>query len=241
MEIVAVNECAGSSWPRRRPSIAARLSSCRSSSSSASSTSCSWRRCASARRRCRSWSTGLKRGDKVVTNGGLLGEIAAVEERVVHLKLADNVKVRVRRSPRSPASRASPEAEATKMNKSLLVRGRAASSASRALSLSAPSIRPRRSSTSASTCRAASTSCSRSRPRTRCAPRPTRTWRSCAARSPTTASPAVATSRLDRHLLRGRPASPAEQGRGARTRRPTTTSTAALGLEPRRAAAWSSR
>jgi preprotein translocase subunit YajC len=37
----------------------------------------------------------LKRGDKVVTNGGLLGEIAAVEDRIVHLKLADNVKVRV--------------------------------------------------------------------------------------------------------------------------------------------------
>ena len=37
----------------------------------------------------------LKRGDKVVTNGGLLGEIAAVEDKVVHLKLADNVRVRV--------------------------------------------------------------------------------------------------------------------------------------------------
>ena len=37
----------------------------------------------------------LKRGDRVVTNGGLLGEIAAVEERIVHLKLADNVKVRI--------------------------------------------------------------------------------------------------------------------------------------------------
>jgi preprotein translocase subunit YajC len=37
----------------------------------------------------------LKRGDKVVTNGGLLGEIAAVEDRIVHLKLADNVKVRI--------------------------------------------------------------------------------------------------------------------------------------------------
>jgi len=37
----------------------------------------------------------LKRGDKVVTNGGLLGEIAAVEDRIVHLKLSDNVKVRV--------------------------------------------------------------------------------------------------------------------------------------------------
>lgn len=40
----------------------------------------------------------LKRGDKVVTNGGLLGEIAAVEERIVHLKLGDNVKVRVVKS-----------------------------------------------------------------------------------------------------------------------------------------------
>ena len=40
----------------------------------------------------------LKRGDRVVTNGGLLGEIAAVEEKVVHLKLGDNVKVRVVKS-----------------------------------------------------------------------------------------------------------------------------------------------
>lgn len=40
----------------------------------------------------------LKRGDRVVTNGGLIGEIAAVEERVVHLRLADNVKVRVLKS-----------------------------------------------------------------------------------------------------------------------------------------------
>ncbi|HLF55701.1 MAG TPA: preprotein translocase subunit YajC [Thermoanaerobaculia bacterium] len=42
--------------------------------------------------------TALKRGDKVVTNGGLLGEIAAVEDKVVHLKLADNVRVRVIKS-----------------------------------------------------------------------------------------------------------------------------------------------
>lgn len=40
----------------------------------------------------------LKRGDRVVTNGGLLGEIAAVEDRLVHLKLSDNVKVRVLKS-----------------------------------------------------------------------------------------------------------------------------------------------
>lgn len=41
---------------------------------------------------------GLKRGDKVVTNGGLIGEIAAVEDRVVHLKLGETVKVRVLKS-----------------------------------------------------------------------------------------------------------------------------------------------
>lgn len=41
---------------------------------------------------------GLKRGDKVVTNGGLIGEIAAVEDRIVHLKLGENVKVRVLKS-----------------------------------------------------------------------------------------------------------------------------------------------
>ncbi len=41
---------------------------------------------------------GLKRGDRVVTNGGLIGEIAAVEDRIVHLKLGENVKVRVLKS-----------------------------------------------------------------------------------------------------------------------------------------------
>jgi preprotein translocase subunit YajC len=40
----------------------------------------------------------LKRGDRVVTNGGLLGEIAAVEDRLVHLKLGENVKVKVLKS-----------------------------------------------------------------------------------------------------------------------------------------------
>ena len=37
----------------------------------------------------------LKKGDKVVTTGGLYGEVAAVHEEVVILKVADNVKVRV--------------------------------------------------------------------------------------------------------------------------------------------------
>ncbi len=40
----------------------------------------------------------LKKGDKVVTNGGLYGEVASVQEDVVVLKLADNIKVRVAKS-----------------------------------------------------------------------------------------------------------------------------------------------
>lgn len=37
----------------------------------------------------------LKRGDKVLTNGGLYGEVVSVDGPVVLLKIADNVKVRV--------------------------------------------------------------------------------------------------------------------------------------------------
>ena len=40
----------------------------------------------------------LKKGDKVVTNGGLYGEVAALQEDTVILKLAENVKVKVARS-----------------------------------------------------------------------------------------------------------------------------------------------
>lgn len=40
----------------------------------------------------------LKRGDKVVTNGGLHGEVAAIDDGVVALKISDNVKVRVTKS-----------------------------------------------------------------------------------------------------------------------------------------------
>jgi preprotein translocase subunit YajC len=37
----------------------------------------------------------LKKGDRVVTNGGLYGEVAAIEPTVILLKIADNVRVRV--------------------------------------------------------------------------------------------------------------------------------------------------
>lgn len=40
----------------------------------------------------------LKKGDKVVTSGGLYGEIAGIEGPVIWLKIADNVRVRVAKS-----------------------------------------------------------------------------------------------------------------------------------------------
>jgi preprotein translocase subunit YajC len=40
----------------------------------------------------------LKKGDRVVTSGGLYGEVAAINGPAVILKIADNVKVRVAKS-----------------------------------------------------------------------------------------------------------------------------------------------
>jgi preprotein translocase subunit YajC len=40
----------------------------------------------------------MTKGDKVVTNGGLYGTVVAVEDKVVVLKVADNVKIRVAKS-----------------------------------------------------------------------------------------------------------------------------------------------
>jgi preprotein translocase subunit YajC len=40
----------------------------------------------------------LKKGDKVLTTGGLYGEVAAVDANVIHLRIADNVKVKVAKS-----------------------------------------------------------------------------------------------------------------------------------------------
>jgi preprotein translocase subunit YajC len=41
---------------------------------------------------------GLKKGDRVVTSGGIYGTIQGVEKDVVFLKVAENVKVRLARS-----------------------------------------------------------------------------------------------------------------------------------------------
>jgi preprotein translocase subunit YajC len=40
----------------------------------------------------------LKKGDRVITNGGLYGEVAAITGPTVVLKIADNVKVRIAKS-----------------------------------------------------------------------------------------------------------------------------------------------
>ncbi|HEX8172102.1 MAG TPA: preprotein translocase subunit YajC [Thermoanaerobaculia bacterium] len=40
----------------------------------------------------------LKKGDRVVTTGGIYGTIQGVEAEVVYLKIADNVKVKLARS-----------------------------------------------------------------------------------------------------------------------------------------------
>ena len=43
-------------------------------------------------------SVGLKKGDRVLTTGGIYGTIQGVEPDAVYLKIAENVKVKVARS-----------------------------------------------------------------------------------------------------------------------------------------------
>jgi len=40
----------------------------------------------------------LKKGDRVLTTGGIYGTVQGVESDVIHLRIAENVKVRVARS-----------------------------------------------------------------------------------------------------------------------------------------------
>ena len=40
----------------------------------------------------------LKKGDRVVTSGGIHGTVAQVEDQIVWLKIADTVKIKVNRS-----------------------------------------------------------------------------------------------------------------------------------------------
>ncbi len=42
--------------------------------------------------------TELKKGDRVITNGGIYGEVAALEEKTLILRIADGVRIKVARS-----------------------------------------------------------------------------------------------------------------------------------------------
>src|ERR1043165_4199306 len=50
------------------------------------------------RRKTESMLSSLKKGDRVVTSGGIYGTVQGVEAEVVYLKIAENVKVKVARS-----------------------------------------------------------------------------------------------------------------------------------------------
>ena len=50
------------------------------------------------RRKTQEMLSSLKKGDRVVTQGGIYGTVQGVEPEVVYLKIAENVKVKVSRS-----------------------------------------------------------------------------------------------------------------------------------------------
>ena len=50
------------------------------------------------RRKTQEMLSSLKKGDRVVTSGGIYGTIQGVEAEVVYLKISENVKVKVARS-----------------------------------------------------------------------------------------------------------------------------------------------
>lgn len=50
------------------------------------------------RRKTEAMLSALKKGDRVLTSGGIYGVVQNVENDVVHLKIADNVKVKIAKS-----------------------------------------------------------------------------------------------------------------------------------------------
>jgi len=50
------------------------------------------------RRKTEAMLSSLKKGDRVVTSGGIYGTVQGVEAEVVYLKIADNVKIKLARS-----------------------------------------------------------------------------------------------------------------------------------------------
>ena len=70
-------------------------SSCRSSSSSASSTSsfcCPMRR---KQQKVQEFLDGLKVGDRVITTGGIYGQVTRLGEQSVQLQIADKIRIEV--------------------------------------------------------------------------------------------------------------------------------------------------
>ena len=50
------------------------------------------------KRQTQSMLAALKKGDRVLTTGGIYGTVQGVESDVIHLRIAENVKVRLARS-----------------------------------------------------------------------------------------------------------------------------------------------
>ena len=50
------------------------------------------------RRKTQEMISSLKKGDRILTSGGIYGTIQGVEADVVYLRIADNVKIKVARS-----------------------------------------------------------------------------------------------------------------------------------------------
>ena len=50
------------------------------------------------RRRVQEMLSALKKGDRVITNGGIHGVVQSVDDDTVQLKIADNVKIKLSRS-----------------------------------------------------------------------------------------------------------------------------------------------
>lgn len=50
------------------------------------------------RRKTQEMLSALKKGDRVITTGGIYGTVQGVEAEAVYLKIAENVKVKVQRS-----------------------------------------------------------------------------------------------------------------------------------------------
>ncbi|MEM7354765.1 MAG: preprotein translocase subunit YajC [Acidobacteriota bacterium] len=57
-----------------------------------------WRPMSQRRKTLEAQIAELKKGDRVVTNGGLYGEVVKTDDRTLILKLAENVKVKVAKS-----------------------------------------------------------------------------------------------------------------------------------------------